>query len=61
MCIRDSAMISAARSGVDVRIVVPRIPDKQLIYLQTKANFRPLIEAGVRIYLYLSLIHISLP
>lgn len=46
------AMISAARSGVDVRIVVPEIPDKKLIYLQTKANFRPLIEAGVRIYLY---------
>lgn len=46
------AMISAARSGVDVRIVVPKIPDKKLIYLQTKANFRPLIEAGVRIYLY---------
>ena len=45
-------MISAARSGVDVRIVVPKIPDKKLIYLQTKANFRPLIEAGVRIYLY---------
>lgn len=45
-------MISAARSGIDVRIVVPKIPDKKLIYLQTKANFRPLIEAGVRIYLY---------
>ena len=40
MCIRDR------------RIVVPKIPDKKLIYLQTKAKFRPLIEAGVRIYLY---------
>ena len=46
------AMITAALSGVDVRIVVPAIPDKKLIYLQTEANFRQLKEAGVRIYKY---------
>lgn len=46
------AMITAALSGVDVRIVVPAIPDKKLIYLQTEANFRQLKEAGVRIYRY---------
>lgn len=48
----SQAMISAARSGVDVRIVTPGIPDKKLIYIQTKANFRQLLEAGVRIYKY---------
>lgn len=46
------AMINAAKSGVDVRIVTPGIPDKKLIYIQTKANFRQLMEAGVRIYKY---------
>ena len=45
-------MISAARSGVDVRIVTPGIPDKKLIYIQTMANFRQLLEVGVRIYKY---------
>lgn len=48
----SQAMISAARSGVDIRLVIPKIPDKKLIYLQTKANIGPLIKAGVRIYLY---------
>ncbi len=48
----SQSLIRAARSGVDVRIVTPAIPDKKLIYIQTKANFRQLIEAGVRIYKY---------
>ena len=48
----SQSLIRAARSGVDVRIVTPGIPDKKLIYIQTKANFRQLIEAGVRIYKY---------
>ena len=52
-------MISAARSGVDVRIVVPKIPDKKLIYLQTKANFRPLIEAGYDISIHTRLLYIQ--
>lgn len=46
------ALITAALSGVDVRIVTPKIPDKKTIYLQTKANFRQLLLVGVRIYKY---------
>ena len=48
----SNALIVAAKSGVDVRIVVPNIPDKKLIYIQTKSNFKQLVKAGVKIYKY---------
>ena len=37
---------------MDVRIVVPGIPDKKLVYTTTRSYFLPLIEAGVKIYEY---------
>ena len=46
------ALCHAARRGVDVRILVPSIPDKKIVYRLTKANFAPLMNAGVKIYLY---------
>ncbi|MDO5734756.1 MAG: cardiolipin synthase [Eubacteriales bacterium] len=46
------ALSLAARRGVDVRIVVPGIPDKKLAYELTQSYFRILLEAGVKIYLY---------
>ena len=45
-------LCNAAKSGVDVRIVTPGIPDKKLVYLLTQADYRRLIENGVRIYQY---------
>ncbi len=42
----------SAASGVDVRIIVPGIPDKKIVYMATKAHFQELIEAGVKIYTY---------
>ncbi len=47
-----TAMIRAAERGVDVRIVTPGIPDKKMIYRLTRANYAPLLAAGVRIYEY---------
>lgn len=47
-----NAMITAARSGVDVRIITPNIPDKKVIFAATRAHYMPLIEAGVKIYEY---------
>lgn len=47
-----SALIRAAKRGVDVRIITPGIPDKKIIFRLTRANYLPLIEAGVRIYEY---------
>lgn len=46
------ALCHAAKRGVDVRILVPFIPDKKIVYRLTKANFSPLMNAGVKIYLY---------
>lgn len=42
----------AAKRGVDVRLIVPGIPDKKIVYLMTKSYFGLLIEAGVEIYKY---------
>lgn len=44
------ALISAAHSGVDVRIIVPGIPDKKLIYETTKSYYPTLLQNGVRIF-----------
>lgn len=46
------ALELAARSGVDVRIIVPHIPDKKIVNHVTKSNYQILIESGVRIYEY---------
>ena len=42
----------AAKRGVDVRIVTPAIPDKKAIFRLTRSYYRPLLQAGVRIYEY---------
>ncbi len=44
------ALILAAKSGVDVRIITPHIPDKKFVYAVTRSNYRQLIEGGVKIY-----------
>ncbi len=53
----DDTMISvlqmAAKSGVDVRIVTPHIPDKKYVHPVTQYNYLELLEAGVKIYEYL--------
>ena len=47
------ALMRAAKRGVDVRIVLPRIPDKRLIYMISRSYYPKLIESGVKIYEYL--------
>lgn len=47
-----TALVTAAESGVDVRIVTPEIPDKKMVYLLTQANYEHLIRGGVKIYQY---------
>ncbi len=46
------ALCTAARSGVDVRIITPGIPDKRTIYETTRSYYRRLLENGVRVYEY---------
>ncbi|MBQ4054828.1 MAG: cardiolipin synthase [Clostridia bacterium] len=47
-----SALILAAKSGVDIRIITPAIPDKKLVFMTTRSYYLPLLKAGVRIYEY---------
>ena len=45
-----AALCTAARSGVDVRIVTPHIPDKKVVFQVTRSNYPVLLDAGVRVY-----------
>ncbi len=47
-----NALVNAAKSGVDVRIVTPHIGDKRLVHMATRSYYRELAEGGVRIYEY---------
>lgn len=44
------ALSLAARRGVDVRLVVPAVPDKKIVYALTKSYFPELIDNGVKVY-----------
>ena len=46
-------MIRAANRGVDVRIIMPGIPDKKIIYRLSRSYYKDLIRAGVKIYEYI--------
>ena len=43
---------NAALRGVDVRIIVPHIPDKRMVFGMTKSFYHRLMKSGVRIYEY---------
>ena len=44
------ALKNAAKRGVDIRLVLPGIPDKKLVFRLTRSYYVPLLRAGVRIY-----------
>ena len=46
------SLCMASLRGVDVRIIVPHIPDKKIVSLITKSSYDELISAGVKIYEY---------
>ncbi|MBQ7153797.1 MAG: cardiolipin synthase [Clostridia bacterium] len=46
------AIRNAARRGVRVRLMLPGIPDKKLVFKMAKSNFKYLCQAGVEIYIY---------
>ncbi|MRX73619.1 cardiolipin synthase [Bacillus lacus] len=47
-----SAIKVAALSGIDVRIIVPKRPDKKIVYYASRSYFPELIEAGAKVYEY---------
>jgi len=47
-----TAIRMAAKSGIDIRILTPHIPDKWYVHPVTQYNYLELLEAGVRIFEY---------
>ena len=47
-----TALIYAAERGVKVSIIMPGIPDKKAPYAIAKTYYKPLMDAGVKIYEY---------
>lgn len=47
------ALLNSARSGVDVRIMLPHIPDKKIVQVVTRSYYEVLLSAGVKVYEYL--------
>ena len=47
-----TALELAAKSGVDVRIVTPCVPDKWYVHILTRSYYEQLISVGVKIYEY---------
>jgi cardiolipin synthase len=46
------ALMSAARDGVDVRLLLPATNDVRWVGALSRTGYRPLLEAGVRIFEY---------
>ena len=48
----ETALRFAAERGVDVRLILPGIPDKKLAYALAKTHYASLLESGVKIFEY---------
>ena len=48
----ESAIKFAAERGVDVRLILPGIPDKNIPFALALTHYRSLLESGVRIFEY---------
>lgn len=46
------ALCSAAKAGIDVRIITPGVPDKWYVHATTRSYYETLLSAGVKIYEY---------
>ena len=48
----ETSLCYAAQRGVDVKLILPGIPDKKVAYSLAKTHYKKLHEAGVKIYEY---------
>lgn len=46
------AFVLAAKRGVDVRIIMPGVPDKKIVFRMSRSFYQELLSAGVKIYEY---------
>ena len=48
----EGALIYAAERGVDVKLILPGIPDKKAAYALAKSHYKRLVSSGVEIFEY---------
>ena len=48
----ETALCFAAQRGIDVKLILPGIPDKAIPYALAKTHYQALIRSGVKIYEY---------
>lgn len=48
----ESALTHAAKSGIDVRLILPHIPDKKMAFYIARTYYPKLLSSGVKIYEY---------
>ncbi len=48
-----TALIFAARRGVDVKIILPHVPDKKVVFSMARTHYPQLLDGGVELYEYL--------
>ena len=48
-----NSLVFAAQRGIDVKIIMPHIPDKKYAYALARTHYAELIRGGVKIYEYL--------
>ncbi len=46
------SLMAAAKSGIDVRLILPGVPDKKSIFFLSRSYYKELLRAGVKIYEY---------
>ncbi len=46
------SLSTAAKSGIDVRLMLPGIPDKKMVWFLSRSYYKTLLKAGVKIYEY---------
>ena len=47
-----NTICNCAQKGIDVRIIVPHIPDKKTVFWMTRSSYESLINAGVKVFEY---------
>ena len=47
-----NAFVLAARRGVDIRIIMPGIPDKKIVFRMSRSFYQQLLCEGIKIYEY---------
>ncbi len=46
------ALCNAAKTGLDVRLITPHIPDKWYVHLVSRAHYEQLVKCGIKVYEY---------